>query len=454
MSSIPMTDTSLETSSSSPFTPSPKYELDAFPLDKGIQTLPSIFHGIIPKKLDANSITIGKDKNNKDPSVSQASGIKMYRQDATFTKKDNNTMISIIADGHGVMGDKFSKLTIERLIQHYDIDKNMILGACVDNTIKSLINVWFKETNEYTVENLPKTQQYDISGTTVTLVIISQCPVSNKRFIIGANVGDTPAYYQQDGIIYPIFENHSVDSKDEYKRYVLRCKKHHKLPFDFIYNRINVPCGNKHPDPTITCTLPMYDWDPISETVSLNEDSYTKLLAGFPYPGGIQSIHRDESQEKKHENWGSTIAGRLQMTRTIGDKYDKNMLFLDCEASIIAKEIDPDLDCTFIIGSDGFFDGSKVSDTFNIINKHLYDDEDVDEDVDDEDKDEEIIADYHLEDLEEISKLTTICSELWDKLCLNLKEGNDSFGFEMFPHLNGVPSHDDISLIICNTKSL
>ena len=458
MDSLPTSVRSTESSSSSPETPSPKFELDAFSLDKSIQTLPSLFESILPKQLTANSIVLGKNKNKIDPNVnSHTSGIEMYRQDATCTIKDKNTLMSIIADGHGIMGDKFSKLTTERLIEHYNIDKNMLIGACIDNTITKLIQTWFQETQKYTIENLPKTEDYNISGTTVTLVIIAQCPISKRRFIIGANVGDTPAYYQQDGIIYPIFENHSVDSKEEYKRYVLRCQKNAKLPFDFVYNRINVFGGNPHPDPTITCTLPMYTWDPITQTVNLNEDSYEKLIAGFPYPGGIQSIHRDDSPEKKHENWGSTIAGRLQMTRTIGDINDKEMLFLDCVPFVTAKEIDTNLDCTYVIGSDGFFDGSKVSDTFSTINQYLNEDEEIDDDDKIDADDDDMVAaedDMVPDDCEEVSKLTKICGELWVKLCLNLKEANDSFGCQMFPYVNGVPSHDDISLIICNTKSL
>ena len=152
MDSLPTSVRSTESSSSSPETPSPKFELDAFSLDKSIQTLPSLFESILPKQLTANSIVLGKNKNKIDPNVnSHTSGIEMYRQDATCTIKDKNTLMSIIADGHGIMGDKFSKLTTERLIEHYNIDKNMLIGACIDNTITKLIQTWFQETQNGTM---------------------------------------------------------------------------------------------------------------------------------------------------------------------------------------------------------------------------------------------------------------------------------------------------------------
>lgn len=402
--------------------------------------------GINPQ-IDSNFACCGKPLHTTQPIAQETAGLHMYRQDCVLSKTDPNTQLYANLDGHGLYGHCYSEAAARRFQHHYEIDKNKLVAKCMDGTIMELLNTWFLETHEYVVSQLPNTCSYNTSGTTATVVLIAQCPVSKKRFIIGANVGDTPAYFKQNDTIFPLFETHSVDSKTEYKRYVLKCQEQGTLPYEFIYNRINVIGGNPHPDPTITGHLPMYNWDPITQTVTTNQDSYAKLIAGFPYPGGIQSIHRDTSEDHKHENWGSTVAGRLQMTRTIGDCSDKEKLYLDCEPSVIVHELDLTTDCTLIIGSDGFFDASKVEESFDIIHHTLT------ARMGDTGGDGAGGGSLSVvTTTSDSDPYTRTCAALWDKLCSNLHEANESFGCEMFTHLDGVPNHDDISYIIGHIK--
>jgi len=187
--------------------------------------------------------------------------------------------------------------------------------------------------------------------------------------VVTANVGDSPAMLAfDDGRPHLMLtEAHSADSPEEYARYCARCSRDGKTPAQFVYNRFNCSGGHKLPGPNGDY-LPMsiFGLNASNEAVVIKENS--EYVATLGYHGGIQSVRKyvvkdqtgeaiDTQEDKRYMNWGSTVAGRPQNTRMLGDFDDKTSLHLDAEPSVSVVTLDRTMGCTWLIlSSDGIAD--------------------------------------------------------------------------------------------------
>ena len=184
--------------------------------------------------------------------------------------------------------------------------------------------------------------------------------------------------------LLPLWTDHSIDSMREYERYRARCAAAGVPHTEWVYSRINTAQGTPHPDPDVRAPLPMYklttppnspppqqQGQSPAVSVQLNVESYAKLLRGFPFPGGTQSVRRSVRAGQEHTNWGSTIGGGLQIARSLGDVNEKELHFLDATVSVGVHALDAEEDVTIVLGSDGFFDCFEYEQPVIMAHAHL-----------------------------------------------------------------------------------
>jgi len=112
--------------------------------------------------------------------------------------------------------------------------------------------------------------------------------------------------------------------------------------------------------------IAIFTLDDNNEAVPIDE--HCAYIDTLGYHGGIQSVRkhvlRDATgkavateTDKRHLNWGSTVGGRPQNTRMLGDFEDKQMLHLDAEPSVSVVRLDRSMGATWlVVASDGVAD--------------------------------------------------------------------------------------------------
>merc|ERR1711871_954341 len=189
----------------------------------------------------------------------------------------------------------------ERLKRSFLQSWMVLLRLCMQSEIdrvKALVSQWFADAHACARRwlQLRSTPGASRSGTTASAVVIVCDRATGRRFAIHANVGDSPALLAEGDETGPppiaLWEDHSVDNKQEYARYRRRCAQAGRAHAEWIFSRVNVPHGLRHPDPNVKAPLPMYQYDESTGNVTVDCDAHATLLRGFPFPGGTQSVRR------------------------------------------------------------------------------------------------------------------------------------------------------------------
>lgn len=276
-----------------------------------------------------------------------------------------NQTVFLNLDGHGEHGEMYSVAAGEFLSQHFEASWEQIRvltrGDFQTNGGSVLVKSIFAQCDERLRVTL---HGHYAGGTTATVVMLV-----DGIHLVTANVGDSPAMLAfDDGRPHQMLtEAHSADSPEEYQRYCARCQRDNVIPAQFVYNRFNCPGGHKLPGPNNTYEpLPIFALNEMNEVIIITENSdYVNTLG---YHGGIQSVRKHvvedlngnaigTQEDKRHMNWGSTVGGRPQNTRMLGDFDDKEALHLDAEPSISVVTLDRTMGCTWLIlASDGIAD--------------------------------------------------------------------------------------------------
>jgi len=219
----------------------------------------------------------------------------------------------------------------------------------------------FQHTEQYLRKELAA---HYSGGTTATVTLIV-----DGTFIVCANVGDSPAVlgYDNNRPHEVLTASHSADAPEEYTRYRARCARDNIAPVEFVYNRFNCPGGHRLPGPDGTYeAIPIFTLDESGQAVPIARNS--EYVASLGHHGGIQTVRKHVlhnaagevvgvQADMAHLNWGSTVAGRPQNTRVLGDFEDKAELHLDAEPSVSLRRIDRSAGTTWlVVASDGVAD--------------------------------------------------------------------------------------------------
>jgi len=286
--------------------------------------------------------------------------------------KDVRQTISLICDGHGEYGELFSVHAGEFLANKVEAAWEQLKSYCyADEGFeasggKAFMGKFFEQAEEY----LERTLGTFTGGTTATM-----CAIVDGAFVVTANVGDTTAMIVHDDGSYEMLScPHSADSPEEYARYRQRCKEDKVQPHEFVYNRFNCPGGPRLPGPDDTHKpIPIFELNEHGAAVAIPKSA--AYIQSLGHHGGVQSVrkhvindpHTGEAMtdpNKIHENWGSTVAGRPQNTRMLGDFSEKKMLHLDAVADVSCTVLDRVHYgmCWLLVASDGVTDAHWYED--------------------------------------------------------------------------------------------
>lgn len=339
----------------------------------------------VPPKLEQDIATFGHAKKHKEKfiprlNINDATAISpelrqklrgtLAGQDYSLVlhpMKDARNTLQLTMDGHGSFGELYAVLAGEylasKLEQHWDQITTLAhtLAGFEAAGGEDLVTNLFAETDEYLRGELAA--EYD-GGTTATI-----CMIINGCTVITVNVGDTPAMLiLENGSYQMLTTAHSADSPEEYARYRARCSKLGVKHHEFVYNRFNCPGGPSVPGPDGSfAPLPIFR---IENEQAVPIPEHCAYVERFGYHGGVQSIRKHvvkdatgavigTQPDKRHCNWGSTVAGRPQNTRMLGDFEDKKLLHLDAKPSINVVQLDRSCGRSWLlVASDGITDAN------------------------------------------------------------------------------------------------
>lgn len=236
-------------------------------------------------------------------------GPGQYGQDFVWCDTVSGVRVLILCDGHGKAGHDYAKqgalafLTLLKTNVHL-VQKHFatICKAESQNAVTQWLQKLFLcvEQHLYNVLHCRGSK----GGTTVTVTLIVE-----ERFIITANLGDSPAMLiLKDGSYVMLTNAHSADDLEEYRKYQEYCQDNKKAPGRAVYPTFKVR-GNYIP---IFVQKPDGEWE-----VSKDNMQLFNRLAGPGKAGGVQTVRKDP--ENGHTNWGSTIEGKVQLLRSLGD---------------------------------------------------------------------------------------------------------------------------------------
>jgi len=275
---------------------------------------------------------------------------------------DVRQTMSLVLDGHGEDGELFAVHGGEYLAKQLEIVWDQVRSACYsndDSQVTEICKMAFQETEQY----LGRTLGGNSGGSTATVAMIV-----DGTYIVTANVGDSPAFLCfENGTHRMLTASHSADSAEEYTRYRARCAHAGVTPAEFVFNRFNCPGGHRMAGPNGEyAPLAIFTLDQNNQAVPIEDN--LRYVDTLGHHGGIQSVRKHvvkdstgkaiaTQREMRHMNWGSTVAGRPQNTRMLGDWVDKAQLYLDAEPSVNMIQIDRSVGTTWLmVASDGVAD--------------------------------------------------------------------------------------------------
>jgi len=287
----------------------------------------------------------------------------------THPDPERRSTIVLTLDGHGAGGELYAVIAGEYIAEKLENNWSSIVEysskGFEESGGRAFAVKLFADADQHCHEELAS--QYS-GGTTATV-----CMIINRQHCVTLNVGDTPAMLiQEDGSFEMLTASHSADSEEEYTRYCAHCSKLGVKPASFVYSRFNCDGGPRLPGPD-------GNFRPIPIFALENErpvpiEANCEYVASLGYHGGIQTVRKhvvtDDTgkaigtvREKRHCNWGSTVGGGPQNTRTLGDFGEKELLHLDAEPSISVATIDRRRGmCWLIVATDGVTDAHWFED--------------------------------------------------------------------------------------------
>merc|ERR1711998_196277 len=277
---------------------------------------------------------------------------------------DVSQMMVLVLDGHGEDGEVYAVHAAEHLARQFERLWDRVRSYCHSDNGAALTplccDIFFR-TEQYLRGEL--SSDYT-GGTTATVTLIV-----DGTFVVSANVGDTPAVLGFDGNRphQVLTSSHSADSPEEYARYRARCSRDNVTPAEFVYNRFNCPGGHRLPGADGSFEpIPIFTLDENGGATVIGQNS--EYMGTLGHHGGIQTVRKHVIRDaggkaigteldKAYLNWGSTVAGRPQNTRMLGDFEDKAALHLDAEPSVSVSRIDRTAGTTWlVVASDGVAD--------------------------------------------------------------------------------------------------
>jgi len=291
---------------------------------------------------------------------------------------DVTQQIIVICDGHGEYGELFSVLAGEFICTKLTSSWDKLKASCHAWPHTSCATELMKAVmREAECMLLAEMASY-AGGTTATV-----CAIVDGLFVVTANVGDTPAMLVHHDKSYAMLTTaHSADSPEEYTRYTRRCQGAGVQAHDFVYSRFNYRGGSSLPGPDgMGAPIPIFTLDDNQEAIPIEANA--AYMATLGYHGGIQTARKHVERnaltgeiigtrkDHRHENWGSTVDGGPQNTRSLGDFNDKRRLYLDAEASVSIVQLDRTKPCWLMVGSDGVLDAHWFEDVAaQIVTRH------------------------------------------------------------------------------------
>ena len=277
-------------------------------------------------------------------------------EDRSLHKSEGTNFVRAVFDGHGgVPGAAFAEIGCTETEKFFDsIDWNKITPSM----LKAMMPGLFRRIDEKCREEsqtrlvLAKIQAashttgkyYDITrgGTTGTIVFVSFCPITLRRYILTAHVGDSDAAFVCGDVVTKLNAgDHGIDSFEEEKR----------IEADFQQRR----------------TL----------AIAAGQSSYSVRRAEMIYNGGSRAFIQSDSKiipnpevainklgsRRSVCNLQGDLGGyvvfndyRLAMTRALAD-FALREVGVIALPTVSVMYLDPDQNGQVVVASDGLWDG-------------------------------------------------------------------------------------------------
>ena len=308
---------------------------------------------------DISFFTKKKCYDNKPPSKIRNNITTMIfenGEDCLFRLNISRTDKCIgILNGMGENGQQFSRVATEFILESFRDEWDKLTSLCIENReeFNKLINNIFSMTEEYLDISLG-----DIGKGGTKVIILCIFRNNDKIYTISINIGDSPCVYiGNNGDIKHLWEDHSPDNIDEYKRYCNKVDKNKRG--DFLYS-----CDNKR--------INIYDI--VNKNVIVNKENYEELMNSGERIGGSRTIRRNIINENGkevvhpnsiHKNHNCTVNGKVSNTRFLGNFKIKRYCNLDSEPSIFIQEVSNN-DC-LVLGTPHFYNLLRFESIRNIV---------------------------------------------------------------------------------------
>jgi len=309
-------------------------------------------------------------------------GLFCYGEDVVWISTVQYTELHIqvvgIFDGHGDQGRQaslfFAKTCANKLLA-----KGFMAQLRQDvyhvNFTKSqeLLSKFFQRMDQMYKQQYPANIY---SGTTASIALILTMN-EYRRFVLTANVGDSPIFLCRGSHIYEHYQPHIWENSIAYKEYYQHCLFNHKIPSIPVIGRFNI-IGSGSVLPRTESNVEHVPFTLYKKgEPSLDVDSIISFQQSIEkyapqYIGGTQSLAKMVYQTSNssdttisslpgyvYKNWGSVVytpdrLSSIQMSKSLGDFYFKDQCHLSAIPFTMVTEIfEP---CTLFLCSDGITD--------------------------------------------------------------------------------------------------
>lgn len=213
--------------------------------------------------------------------------------------------ILFVLDGHGCGAEIFVTIANE-LILHGVKEKGIpglvetvpkILDALVAND-DAFITSYFEEI--FSKANNHKDLASWSAGSTATYTLVLTHQETKRRFVVTANVGDSPAMLvdAHTGQVERLYGQHSWDRIEEVANYTRRCETLGLKPLNVIYGRFNCKGAKRIPRPDYPNLMVPFNVfkNGLKDRVEIDEDTKDKFLhimkKKYNIVGGFQAATR------------------------------------------------------------------------------------------------------------------------------------------------------------------
>ena len=311
-----------------------------------------------------------------------------------------SNLLLMALDGHGLNGHHHSYVGGNLMLKNLGRILPLIYKHLRDghqDRVEAILRWCFRHTESQMYQTGPNRNRIfpyvsGDSGTTVSVVLLLH--ISGQRVMVTSNAGDSPIYLLAHGQeAVECGRDHNCDNRDAVEDYLkhlvvkrqflekqleeeevdqrnIQWRLNALNPRIIYWNRFNTDSPQAISVPQFTgpdglpAPLPVWKYSQDAEgtpTVSVDLDSYEQVSQFFPI--GLQSRKypptrtrpdgREVSLEgREAENWGSTLVGRGQNLRGLGDEYEHE--HVPCDPYVSIQNIKGP--ATLLVASDGLSD--------------------------------------------------------------------------------------------------